>query len=206
MASSLGKMPMTSARRLISRFRTLRVIVLCVLTGVFTASLAVIVWPQLAGQFETVVEETILNKAESDSGMDRSRLNAGTLQTFQDTGLLGAGLGGVRTSSFALTLVSNLGLIGMLAFLAGLFRRGRSIAGCEPETLALARAARWGVVAALLAATTSYHAFDLGPLFYIRTALARPRLLGRVVAPHGSYARGPTADPVSATLQSPQRG
>lgn len=165
---------------LLARFRTARVILLCALSAVFAGSLAVVVWPQLAGQFETIVDETLLNKMASDSGMDRSQLNTEAFQTFQDTDLLGAGLGGVRTSSFALTLVSNLGLIGTLAFLAfvaSLFGKDRSTVGCDPATLVLARAARWGVIAGLLAAATSYHVFDLGPLFYILSALARPRLL-----------------------------
>lgn len=194
---------------LLARFRILRVILLCALTAVFAGSLAAMIWPGLADRFETVVQETILDKADSDSGQDRSRLNAGAFQTFLATDLLGAGLGSVRTSSFALTLVSNLGLIGGLAFLAfvaGLFGRDRSTAGCGPETLVLARAARWGVVAALLAAATSYHVFDLGPLFYILAALARPRLLGRAAAPRGVPARGPLPNLSAATFQPPQRG
>ncbi len=170
----------------LANFRILRVICLCCAGLGFAVVAALALMPGVQDQVMTIIDETLLNKMASDSGRDRSNLNAGAFQTFLDTQMLGAGIGSVRTSSFVMTLLSNLGLIGSVAyllFIASLFGRDRSLAGCDPTTLILARAARWGVVANLIAASVSYHVFDLGPLFYVLAALSHPRLLVFAMVP-----------------------
>lgn len=165
---------------LFARFRTLRILVGGALGACILGAAVVAIWPAVFDQLQLVFEETIANKLDSASGVDRSNLNSNAFRTFWDTNLLGAGIGSVRTSSFALTLVSNLGFAGtvfFVFFVASLFGRDTSLASCDPETDILIRAARWGVISGLIAASVSFHVFDLGPLFYILAALAHPRLL-----------------------------
>jgi hypothetical protein len=53
------------------------------------------------------VNELILSKPTSDSGVERASWNALALQNFFDTWGLGAGLGTNRSSSFPLALLSK---------------------------------------------------------------------------------------------------
>jgi hypothetical protein len=65
-----------------------------------------------------VLENLVLNKAESSSGVGRSTADRLALQTFLESGGLGVGVGTTRASSFAATLLATTGLPGLIAFLA----------------------------------------------------------------------------------------
>jgi len=65
-----------------------------------------------------VLDELVLNKAESSSGVGRSTANHLALQTFLESGGLGVGIGTTRASSFAATLLATMGLPGFIAFMA----------------------------------------------------------------------------------------
>jgi hypothetical protein len=65
-----------------------------------------------------VLEDLVLNKAESSSGVGRSTANHLALQTFFESGGLGVGIGTTRASSFAATLLATTGLPGLIAFMA----------------------------------------------------------------------------------------
>jgi len=65
-----------------------------------------------------VLDELVLNKAESSSGVGRSTADHLALQTFFESGGLGVGIGTTRASSFAATLLATTGLPGFIAFMA----------------------------------------------------------------------------------------
>jgi hypothetical protein len=65
-----------------------------------------------------VLDELVLNKAESTSGVGRSTADHFALQTFLESGGLGVGIGTTRASSFAATLLATTGLPGFIAFMA----------------------------------------------------------------------------------------
>jgi hypothetical protein len=65
-----------------------------------------------------VLEDLVLNKAQSSSGAGRSTADFLALQTFLESGGLGVGVGTTRASSFAATLLATMGLPGLIAFLA----------------------------------------------------------------------------------------
>ncbi|MCM2293289.1 hypothetical protein NAC44_13245 [Allorhizobium sp. BGMRC 0089] len=67
------------------------------------------------------IDMVILNKAQSDSGVERSSWNNYALQNFFDSFGMGVGLGTVRTSSFALALLAGVGIPGTLFYLAFLY-------------------------------------------------------------------------------------
>ena len=64
-----------------------------------------------------VFETVFINKVDSDSYRERSLWNTLALQTSHDSYYLGAGWGSVRASSFACSLMGNVGIPGVLLFL-----------------------------------------------------------------------------------------
>lgn len=69
-------------------------------------------------RLQSVAEETVLKKDQSESGLFRSRSNEHALRVVRETLGLGAGLGSNRASSFLASLASNTGLPGLLLLLA----------------------------------------------------------------------------------------
>lgn len=151
-------------------------------TAVGAATVTVLVFPHLLDQVLAMVDSMVLSKMDSESGRDRSQLNAVAIGAFLDSGGLGLGLGGVRTSSFLATLLSNLGLVGTLAW--GMFFLRTAISpppltrpgAPEPtaEAVILRRAAQSGMIGGFIGAAVSLHVFELGPLFYILAAFTLP--------------------------------
>ncbi|PWR21544.1 O-antigen ligase family protein [Zavarzinia compransoris] len=131
--------------------------------------------PKVLDQVAMVIDEMLLSKMDSDSGASRSRLNSSAFSNFLDTMGLGIGIGSVRTSSFVFTLLSNLGLLGTLAY--ALFIRGIVVApqGQTEANVILMRACRFGMLGMLIGASVSLHVFELGSLFYILAALSLPQ-------------------------------
>ena len=140
---------------------------------------------QFSRQLEGYVELTVFNKMASASGIERSFWNRQAWSNFVDTYGLGVGLGSVRASSLALVLLSNLGVIGTVFFLAFLRRvltGTRQAVELEP----VPEAARQAVLASLAASLPSGTVFDLGILFYSYAAAACAipvREVGRVYGP-----------------------
>ena len=88
---------------------------------------------------------------------------------------IGVGLGSARASSFALVLLSNVGVPGTLLFLAFLGRvlvPPPAAATDADDAEPVRRAARHAVLAGVIAATVSGVVFDLGVAFYAYAAAA----------------------------------
>lgn len=117
-------------------------------------------------------DSVLLGKAESDSGVERMAWNVAAWRNLVDTSGLGVGLGTVRTSSLALALLANVGVIGTLLYLAFLwsaFAAGRARPGISAD----ARLAARNAALALTLADLLVGPFaDQGPLFYALAALA----------------------------------
>jgi hypothetical protein len=126
--------------------------------------------PTLLRKVGEFFEFTVLNKLESQSGLERASWNQQAWKNFIDTWGLGVGLGSARASSFGLVLLSNLGVIGVVLFLGFLFELVRSDPG--PEEAPISSAARHAALAALIAAFVSGGVFDLGIAFYLFAAAA----------------------------------
>ena len=112
------------------------------------------------------ISVTLINKLSSDSGMERSAWNRHAWNNFLDTYGLGVGLGSARASSYALVLLSNLGVIGTLfylMFLGTILRR--PLAQPDPDAI-VCEAAGQAVLAALSSAMVSAAVYDLGIAFY----------------------------------------
>ena len=121
-----------------------------------------------------LVEQTVIYKLSSQSGVERSRWNQQALINTADTAGLGGGVGSVRASSFPIAVLGNIGVIGGLiygTFLVAVLiphRRGWS----EPFPRACQSAARWACFAQLAAASVAGSFIDLSLPFFVFAGLS----------------------------------
>ena len=82
-----------------------------------------------------IADATLVNKLNTQSGIERWYWNENGLRVFSETDMLGAGLGSVRTSSLMVALLANVGIGGVVLFLAFLgslaFTAARSAGNSE---------------------------------------------------------------------------
>ncbi len=151
----------------------LRELLLIAGTVVVFAGAAFVLELDAAQQVIRFVEQTVFDKFESRSGESRGRLNEYAWQNFLDTYGVGVGMGSARASTYALLLLSNVGLLGTALFvgflvtvLSGVWKH--ETRGQHPTVTA----SRHAVAAAFAAALTSGANVDLGMAFYCFAAAA----------------------------------
>lgn len=128
------------------------------------------------------IDITILSKPTSLSALERGSWNASGISNFFDSYGLGVGLGTVRTSSFAVALLSNVGIPGTIFFLLFLLT-GVVLPRGTPRTYQadVGLAARNGCLCLIVGALISGSTVDLGLIFFIMAGLrsAVPRDVGK---------------------------
>jgi hypothetical protein len=139
-------------------------------------------WNSIAGLMNT----TLSDKLQSQSGEERTAWNTLALVAFVDTATFGAGLGTVRASSFIAALLSNVGLTGTALFAVFLYSlvraTGRHMSG-DRETHAIGNAAVLASIAQIASAAISGSGTDLGLLFSTTAGLAAGCLASPSVSP-----------------------
>ena len=158
----------------LGRKRAVAIAVGLVGAALLLSSIVILFVPSVANVAQTVINDSLLNKATSDSAIERGSWNAQAWQIFKDTHGLGAGIGTTRGSNYALVLLSNLGLIGSLLFVALMVRL--TVSRLSPrltrQDRALVRAARVGMLTALVPNLLIGTVYDLGTLFYCLAGIA----------------------------------
>ena len=127
-----------------------------------------------AAYIKSLLDVLVFDKTYSDSGLDRGSWNAAAMDAFNATWGLGAGIGSVRASSFALAVAANLGAIGAVcygAFLC-LMLFGKPKQKLNSRVDSVREAARTACIALLIAASLSGALIDLGLPFFVLAALA----------------------------------
>jgi hypothetical protein len=122
-----------------------------------------------------LLDATVFNKLSSSSGEERSSWNVQALQVFVDTFGFGAGNGSMRTSSFPLAVIANLGIVGAALFglfFASIFWGGKNAGARDSQEGAYRLAARSACTAWLITATISGSLTDLGLPFFAFAAIA----------------------------------
>ncbi|WFP75880.1 hypothetical protein [Mesorhizobium sp. WSM4906] len=124
--------------------------------------------------FIRLINSTIINKANSSSGEERTYWNVKSLQSFLDTSGLGVGFGSSRASSWPIAVLSQLGLFGslMVAILVAVLVSGvgRARERLDPETDAVVLSVRNAALASIVANSVSGGSADPGMLFFIAFA------------------------------------
>jgi hypothetical protein len=122
-----------------------------------------------------LLDTTVFSKLSSSSGEERSSWNFQAWQVFIDTFGFGAGNGSMRTSSFPLAVIANLGVIGatlFALFFAGIFFGGNNAGAYDSLEGAYRQAAKSACIAWLITATISGSLTDLGMPFFAFAAIA----------------------------------
>ncbi|MEO1281910.1 MAG: hypothetical protein AAFV69_09265 [Pseudomonadota bacterium] len=148
------------------RFLVLMIASVCV---ALTLMLIVTTSTLLSTWSGNVVDHILFSKLESQSGIERTLWNVAGFEAFWQSGMLGAGTGSIRTSSYVVAILANTGLIGfilMLAFYVTLTRdayllRAMSLNG------KIARGLFWAGVAAMLGPLVTGSTVGFGMRFAI---------------------------------------
>jgi hypothetical protein len=148
---------------------------LLVLLGVllFTVLLATYLYDQrIFDPFIELIDTMVLDKATSGSGIERAYWNERSLQAFADTGGVGIGMGSSRSSSWLVSVLSQLGIVGAIAMLSLLFVILRGMGRLQPspdttEYFAIAAGLRAAVIAMLIALSLAGNGADPGIIFFI---------------------------------------
>jgi hypothetical protein len=122
-----------------------------------------------------LLDTFLFNKMQTDSGVERSLWNRLAMQNFFDTYGFGTGNGGMRSSSFPIAVLANLGVLGAILFsLFFVTVFASSPKGGQTDTLddAYRKAAKSACFAWLITATISGALVDLGLAFFAFAALA----------------------------------
>ncbi len=134
-----------------------------------TLILTVLLFPSIGTIFQDLIETTLFNKLGSQSGVERGDWNKQAIEAFFATSGVGVGLGSIRTSSFLIAVVSNIGIVGSFfcaAFLLILLF-GRYGYADDPHVSSIKSAARSACLALVTAGSISGSFIDLGLPFYI---------------------------------------
>ena len=150
------------------RRRAPAVALAAVCAGALVVGLVVLFVPPVVHVAQSVIDESLLSKAQTDSGIERGSWNAQAWQVFADTHGLGAGIGATRGSNYLLVLLSNLGAIGfgLFALLMVRVSLARLSPALVPRERGIVWAARIGALTALVPAILVGTVYDLGTLFY----------------------------------------
>jgi hypothetical protein len=147
------------------------VILLCI-----TTALAILLYDEtIFAPILQLYETAVLNKPLSGSAQGRFYWNLKSLQSLADTAGLGVGLGSSRSSSWAISVVSQLGLIGTLMMSALVLELARGFGQIQParinfNVVAVHDSVRASALAGLVAAAVSGGNADPGILFFISLA------------------------------------
>ncbi|MER9924818.1 non-homologous end-joining DNA ligase [Mesorhizobium sp. M0048] len=130
---------------------------------------------ELLEPFVKLINATIINKADSASGEERTYWNIKSLQSFLDTSGLGVGFGSSRASSWPIAVLSQLGVFGslLMTIMLGVVVRGmgRVRKWVDPETDAVVTSVRNASLASIVAGSVSGGGADPGILFFTAFAV-----------------------------------
>jgi hypothetical protein len=140
--------------------------------------------------FMDLVNSMVFEKHTSASGLERAYWNAKSLASFADTAGFGIGMGSSRSSSWLVSVISQLGIVGtcMMAALVVYIVRGvgTSMSRLGQEEFALVQGARAAAISSLLTSIVAGSGADPGLFFFIGLALlikSRERAYGTLGRP-----------------------
>lgn len=122
--------------------------------------------------FVDLIDRMVFDKATSASGVERAYWNERSIQSFIDTHGIGIGMGSSRSSSWIISVLSQLGLVGFVAMVSLLYVIFRGMNSLKPtadtiDLFALASGLRAAVVAMLIGACLAGSGADPGIVFFL---------------------------------------
>ena len=131
--------------------------------------------PSTIEPYIKLTQEAIIEKTESASAKERFYWNRKSMLSVSDTYGLGIGLGSSRSSSWIISVIAQLGIIGACVMFYFVYRiliglRGISTGGQDREIADVASGARAAAIASILASSISGGAVNPGVIFFIALA------------------------------------
>ena len=155
--------------------------VFAIASGLVAAALVavgmILLLPQLADQLVDMFQHMTMDKADSDSGRQRSFWAMQGLNAFVASYGLGIGAGSFRSSSLFTAMLGSMGVVGVVAFLGHLLRvfkplRASTYSIPKDERSAAGSAASWTVLSMMIPAAIGAASADPGVNFAILSGLA----------------------------------
>ncbi len=133
---------------------------------------AILLNPTVSATISAYADLLVFNKMETESGIERSSWNVIGLQNFVDTWGLGVGLGTTRSSSFAVALISNVGVVGIILYFVFMYSTYlRPDQNTYPYPRDVKLSARNAAIGLLLTDVLASSSVDQGFLFYALAGL-----------------------------------
>jgi len=153
------------------------VVVAVMLTGLIAALSMIMLVPALADQLGEMFEHMTMDKADSDSGRQRSFWAMQGWHAFLATYGLGIGAGSFRSSSLFMAALGSMGVIGIVTLVCHIINvfkplRASTYSNPKDERLATGAAASWTLVSMLIPASISAASPDPGVTFAVMAGLA----------------------------------
>jgi len=169
-------------------------VVAVMLTGLIAALSMIMLVPALADQLGEMFEHMTMDKADSDSGRQRSFWAMQGWHAFLATYGLGIGAGSFRSSSLFMAALGSMGVIGIVTLVCHIINvfkplRASTYSNPKDERLATGAAASWTLVSMLIPASISAASPDPGVTFAVMAGLA---LEWRRLRSQARVARRPT--------------
>ena len=155
-----------------------QIVLIMSMTAAFSIFLAVYIFdPHLVEPLTTMIENATVNKVSSDSAIERGKWNVLSIGNFFDTYGLGVGIGSTRSSSWALSVLGQLGVVGLLGF--GTATLVFIFALLKPQRNkldALAASASAAALASVVTASFGGSGSDPGMIFFLALAVVSASL------------------------------
>lgn len=149
--------------------------------------------PSVSDPIVEIIDSTLLNKLNTQSGVERWYWNENGMRVFHETAMLGAGVGSVRASSLVVGLLANVGIGGLvlfLIFIASLCLTAMRGAR-DPDIGAYVTASAWASFTLLATAILAASGVDLGLFFFILAAIVSQAVQAPVRQPYPAVRHKP---------------
>ena len=176
-----GSVAGTAALRRAVSEREVTIALVALLSG-WGALLAAAVAYELVPSVTAFIDDTLLDKLGSSSGVERMSWNAQAWRNFVDTYGLGAGLGSVRASSWLMACLGSIGLIGTAIYLGFLQSLARLPGGADPLRRTVVSSLLCGCSVQVLEAMLTKATPDMGVMFFAMAGLAAGLSRGGAIA------------------------
>jgi hypothetical protein len=153
------------------------VVIVMMLAGLIAAFSMVMLVPALADQLGEMFQHMTMDKADSDSGKQRSFWAMQGWHAFLASYGLGIGAGSFRSSSLFMAALGSLGVIGIVTLVGHILNvfkplRASTYSNPRDERMATGAAASWTLVSMLIPAAISAASPDPGVMFAVVAGLA----------------------------------
>jgi hypothetical protein len=126
----------------------------------------------LTEPFQKMILSATIEKGTSDSAIERGLWNSLSIRAFLDTYGLGIGVGSTRSSSWLISVVAQLGILGATFFAIAIAYFAKALSSKQSGSIGeLTPAASAAAIAGLIASSVGGGNADPGPIFYVALAL-----------------------------------